>query len=110
MSLPSGCAQSMSHAALVCTGTRPIYFITPGFAPLELSWGWLFVGILIGSLLRPHWAKMMRLLLELHHRQPRRQRPRERLLEDIRNEGLYEIAADANMDPHDLLMQVLRGN
>ena len=34
--------------------------------------------------------------------------PAEELLDRIRSEGLATVAADAEMDPHDLLMQLLR--
>ena len=34
---------------MVCTGSPPYYF-TPGFGRLALSWGWLFLGMLLGSL------------------------------------------------------------
>ena len=40
--LPTECKQAGVHAALVCAGHPPTYNLTPGF-------GWLLVGIAIGS-------------------------------------------------------------
>ena len=50
-SLPPTCRESLAHAALTCGGMTPRYY-TAGFAPLQLAWGWLVVGLLCGMLAR----------------------------------------------------------
>ena len=50
-SLPPTCRNSLAHAALTCGGMTPRYY-TAGFAPLQLAWGWLVVGVLCGWLAR----------------------------------------------------------
>ena len=49
LSLPSSCKLAILHTGLVCTGQTPEYIAIPGFAPLSYSWGWLLVGVVIGS-------------------------------------------------------------
>ena len=49
--LPATCKLATMHAASICIGQVPEYWATPGFPPITLAWGWLLVGILIGSLL-----------------------------------------------------------
>ena len=59
-SLPPTCKESLTHAALTCSGATPRYF-TPGFGPLALAWGWLLLGILLGLLFRRAAATMVAL-------------------------------------------------
>ena len=51
LALPTSCTLAALHTGAVCTGRMPAYVATPGFAPLEYSWGWLLVGIVIGAVL-----------------------------------------------------------
>ena len=46
--LPSDCRGSIIHVAATCSGTRPLYFPTAGFAPLEICWGWFGSGFIVG--------------------------------------------------------------
>ena len=61
--LPRDCTRATTHAALVCSGQIPEYFMTPGFPPISLAWGWLFLGALLGaalSVLVLMWMGMLR--------------------------------------------------
>ena len=59
-SLPPTCRESLTHAALTCSGATPRYF-TPGFGPLALAWGWLLLGVLLGLLFRRAAAALVAL-------------------------------------------------
>ena len=59
-SLPPTCRESLTHAALTCSGVTPRYF-TPGFGPLALAWGWLLLGVLLGLLFRRAAAALVAL-------------------------------------------------
>ena len=48
--LPRDCTLASIHTAMVCGGATPAY-ITPGFGPFSLAWGWLVVGVLMGALM-----------------------------------------------------------
>ena len=49
-SLPGDCKLATLHTAMVCSGQAPEY-ITPGFGPFSLAWGWMIVGLVIGAAL-----------------------------------------------------------
>ena len=51
LALPATCNLAIVHAGMVCAGQTPVYVAIPGFAPLSYSWGWLLVGILVGSVM-----------------------------------------------------------
>ena len=88
-SLPPTCRESLAHAALTCGGMTPRYY-TAGFAPLQLAWGWLVVGLLCGMLARTcAGAVLLR-----YHQAPscRRQSPDARPQADICERWLH--AAD----------------
>ena len=51
LALPSSCKVATLHAAFVCTGHSTDYVAAPGFAPLRYAWGWILVGLFIGSAL-----------------------------------------------------------
>ena len=59
---PSTCRESLIHTGFVCTGGSPHYYIIPGFAPFNLSWGWFLIGgvigILFGAMVLPAFSKM----------------------------------------------------
>ena len=48
--LPRDCKLATLHAALVCSGENPSY-VTPGFGPFALAWGWMCIGMLLGAML-----------------------------------------------------------
>ena len=89
LSLPSTCLQSMAHTALVCAGTQPVYFVTAGFAPLHLSWGWLLLGVLLGCCFQRLLRELALILLEVCRCRGQSRRPaaRDELLEDIEEHG-----------------------
>ena len=47
--LPRTCKLALTHTAAVCLGEAPEYLMTPGFAPLRISDGWLLKGAVAGS-------------------------------------------------------------
>ena len=59
ISLPTDCRGSIIHVASVCMGSGPLYFPTPGFAPFSLSWGWLLIGWLIGTMIGMYVTRMI---------------------------------------------------
>eukprot|EP00959_Pyramimonas_sp_CCMP1952_P020458 431577-Pyramimonas_sp.AAC.1 len=45
------CHLAAVHAMAVCNGEQPEYLSTPSFAPICISWGWLLLGLLLGTIL-----------------------------------------------------------
>jgi len=46
--LPTDCKLASMHATLLCMGEVPTY-VTPGFGPFSLAWGWVIVGMFVGA-------------------------------------------------------------
>ena len=52
---PRECKDALIFAGNICGGIKPLRYLSPGFGPLALAWGWLLVGVLIGLLLGLHF-------------------------------------------------------
>ena len=48
--LPRDCKLASLHATLLCMGEVPAY-VTPGFGPFSLAWGWMIVGMIVGAVM-----------------------------------------------------------
>ena len=57
--LPKDCKLASLHAAMVCSWEEPAYYSVPGFGPFSLAWGWLLLGVGVGSALSALWMSWM---------------------------------------------------